>query len=152
MSAITPNASSHEGLDAKDSRFVDVPGLPWEETKFPGVKAKTLLVDKSSGLLTVLLKMDPGARLPDHEHVLIEQTYVLEGELVDVDGVCTAGNFVWRPAGTRHAAYTPKGGLMLAMFQAPNKFFERDGSVRDMLDRDWEEVWGTASNLQTQTA
>jgi anti-sigma factor ChrR (cupin superfamily) len=150
MSAITPNAKNHEALDAKDSRFVDVPGLPWEDTKFPSVKAKTLLVDKSSGLLTVLLKMDPGARLPDHEHVLIEQTYVLEGELVDPDGVCTPGNFVWRPAGTRHAAYTPKGGLMLAMFQVPNKFFERDGSVKDMLDRDWGAFWNSASNLQTQ--
>ena len=150
MSAITPNASGHEGLNIKDSRFVDVPDLPWEDTKFPGVKAKTLLVDTSSGLLTVLLKMDPGARLPDHEHVLIEQTYVIEGKLVDPDGVCTSGNFVWRPAGTRHAAYTPEGGLMLAIFQVPNKFFEGDGSVKDMLDRDWDEFWGTASNLQTQ--
>ena len=46
MSAITPNAKNHEGLNAKDSRFVDVPDLPWEDTKFPGVKAKTLLVDE----------------------------------------------------------------------------------------------------------
>lgn len=150
MSALTPNAGNHEGLGPMDSRFVDVPGLPWEDTKFPGVKAKTLLVDGRSGLLTVLLKMDPGARLPDHEHVLIEQTYVLEGKLVDVDGVCTAGNFVWRPAGTRHAAHTPDGGLLLAIFQAPNKFFEKDGSVKDMLDRDWEPIWGGATNLQTQ--
>ena len=149
MSAVTPNAGNHANLADMDSRFVDVGGLPWEDTKFPGVKAKTLLVDPRSGLLTVLLKMDAGARLPDHEHVLIEQTYVLEGELVDADGVCTAGNFVWRPAGTRHAAYTPKGGLMLAMFQAPNKFFERDGSVKDMLDRDWDEHWASAANLKT---
>ena len=148
MSAITPNAGNHGELDARDSRFVDVPDLPWEDTKFPGVKAKTLLVDPSSGLLTVLLKMDPGARLPDHEHVLIEQTYVIEGQLVDPDGVCTAGNFVWRPAGTRHAAYTPDGGLMLAIFQVPNKFFERDGSVKDMLDRDWGEFWNGASIIQ----
>ncbi len=69
---------------------------------------------------------------------------------MDADGVCSAGNFVWRPAGTRHAAYTPKGGLMLAIFQAPNKFFERDGSIKDMLDRDWDETWGNATNLQTQ--
>lgn len=149
MAAVTPNAGNHADLADKDSRFVDVPGLPWEDTKFPGVKAKTLLVDPSSGLLTVLLKMDPGARLPDHEHVLIEQTYVIEGELVDPDGVCTAGNFVWRPAGTRHAAYTPNGGIMLAMFQAPNKFFERDGSIKDMLDRDWDAHWSSASNLRT---
>ena len=150
MSAMTPNAKNHEGLDSMDSRFVEVQDLPWQDTKFPGVKAKTLLVDEKSGLLTVLLKMDPGARLPDHEHVLIEQTFVIEGKLVDKDGVCTAGNFVWRPAGTRHAAYTPDGGLMLAMFQAPNKFFERDGSVKDMLDRDWDATWGGATNLRAQ--
>jgi hypothetical protein len=35
--------------------------------------------------------------------------------------------FVWREAGTRHVAWTPKGGLMLAIFQVPNKFFEADG-------------------------
>ncbi len=150
MSAVTPNARHHEELDPLASRFVDVPGLPWEDTKFPGIKAKTLLVDTSSGLLTVLLRMEPGARLPDHEHVLIEQTYVIDGELVDAEGSCTAGNFVWRPAGTRHAAHTPKGGLMLAIFQAPNKFFERDGSAKDMLDRDWDAHWSAASNIRSQ--
>ena len=150
MTAVTPNAKHHEGLAPADSRFVDVHDLPWEDTKFPGVKSKTLLLDKKSGLLTVLLKMDPGARLPDHEHVLIEQTFVIEGKLVDPDGVCTAGNFVWRPAGTRHAAYTPNGALMLAMFQVPNKFFERDGSTRDMLDHDWATAWSAATNIAAQ--
>lgn len=147
MSALTPNAKNHAGLQPSDSRFVDVHDLPWEDTKFPGVKSKTLLLDKESGLLTVLLKLDPGARLPDHEHVMIEQTFVIEGKLVDPDGVCTAGNFVWRPARSRHAAYCPNGGLMLAMFQVPNRFFERDGSTRDMLDRDWDEQWAEATNL-----
>jgi anti-sigma factor ChrR (cupin superfamily) len=150
MNARTPNAEDHGQLEPRDSRFVDIASLPWEDTIFPGVKAKTLLVDDATGLLTVLLKMEPGATLPDHEHVLIEQTFVLEGELVDPDGVCTAGNYVWRPAGSRHAAQTPNGGLMLSMFQAPNKFFERDGAVNDMLGRDWDEHWGGASNLQAQ--
>ena len=150
MSAVTPNAKNHEGLDPLDSRFVDVHELPWEATKFPGVNAKTLLIDKSSGLITVLLKMDPGARLPDHEHVLIEQTFVIEGKLVDPDGVCTAGNFVWRPSGSRHDTYTPNGGLMLAMFQVPNKFFEEGGTVKDMLGQDWDSKWSSMTNLQAQ--
>ncbi len=94
MSAITPNARNHEGLNAKDSRFVDVPDLPWEDTKFPGVKVKTLLVDESSGLLTVLLKMDPGARLPRHEHVLIEQTYVIDGEQAEGPQLGWSGEFL----------------------------------------------------------
>jgi anti-sigma factor ChrR (cupin superfamily) len=95
----------------------------------------------------VLLKMDPGAVLPDHEHVLIEQTYVLEGSLVCGEGTCKAGNFVWRPAGSRHTAGTPDGGLMLAMFQVPNRFFEAGGETRDMLNQDWQAAWGGATNL-----
>jgi anti-sigma factor ChrR (cupin superfamily) len=145
--AVTPNAKSHAGLADMASRFVNVHEMPWEETRYPGVKAKTLLLDKTSGLVTVLLKMDPGAHLPDHEHVLIEQTFVIEGALVCEEGVCSAGNFVWRPAGSRHEAGTPNGGLMLAMFQVPNKFFEANGKITDMLNQDWNEAWGRASSL-----
>ncbi|MDA1098819.1 MAG: cupin domain-containing protein [Proteobacteria bacterium] len=128
-----------------DSRFVETHTMPWEETRYPGVEAKTLLVDRRTGLLTVLLKMAPGAILPDHEHVQIEQTFVIEGALVCSEGTCSAGNFVWRPAGSRHQAGTPNGGLMLAVFQLPNKFFEADGTATDMLAQDWKEFWGGAT-------
>jgi len=143
--ALTPNAPNHDGLGAMASRFVEIHSLPWEDTRFPGVQAKTLLVDRRTGLLTVLLKMAPGAMLPDHEHVQIEQTFVIEGALVCGEGTCTAGNFVWRPAGSRHTAGTPNGGLMLAMFQLPNKFFDDDGGAIDMLSQDWNDFWGDAS-------
>ena len=36
--------------------------------------------------MTALMRFAPGAVLPDHEHVNIEQTYVLEGRLVDKEG------------------------------------------------------------------
>jgi anti-sigma factor ChrR (cupin superfamily) len=148
MVAITPNAGNHAGLAPKASRFVNVFDLPWEKTKFPGVEAKTLLLDKETGLLTALIRMAPGARLPDHEHVLIEQTFMIEGTLVDEEGACTAGNFVWRPAGSRHEARTPNGGLMLAMFLVPNKFFDEGGSVTDVLNQDWEAAWSHSGHLK----
>jgi len=107
------------------------------------VEQKTLLVERETGLLTALMRMAPNARLPDHEHVKIEQTYVLEGTLVCGEGVCRAGGFVWRPAGSRHEAWAgPQGGLFLAMFQMPNKFFQPDGRVTDFLGNDWEQAWG----------
>ena len=148
---VTPNAKNHEGLGPHDSRFVNVSELPWEKTKFPGMEAKTLFMDKPRGHVTVLLRMEPGATLPDHEHVQVEQTYVMEGRLVDKEGPdkggeCGPGDFVWRPAGSRHAAWTPEGGLMIAIFQVPNKFFESDGSVVDMLGQDWEENWAGAAD------
>ena len=126
------------------SRFVDVDKMAWEKTRYPGVEQKTLFVEKETGLLTALMRMAPGARLPDHEHVRIEQTYVLEGELHCGEGVCKAGQFVWRPAGSRHEAWAgPQGGLFLAIFQAPNKFFQSDGRVTDFLGRDWNQTWGS---------
>ena len=145
MSGATPNAKKHAGLPPLASRFVEVAALPWEKTRFPGVEAKTLLVDRDSGVVTSLMKFAPGARLPDHEHVLIEQTYVLEGSLVCGEGECKAGDFVWRPSGSRHEAWAgPEGGLMLAMFQIPNKFFEADGRETDVTGADWDAAWAKA--------
>ena len=146
MSAVTPKAANHANLPPLASRFVDVAALPWEKSpRYPGVETKALLVERETGLLTMLLRMAPGARLPDHEHVLIEQTYVLQGSLVCGEGTCGAGDFVWRPAGSRHEAWAgPEGGLMLGVFQMPNRFFEADGRVVDFLGNDWEQSWGKA--------
>ena len=88
-----------------------------------------------------------GRSLTGHEHVQIEQTWVIEGKLVDKEGPAAGlevgpGEFVWREVGSRHVAWCPEGGLMLAIFQVPNKFFERDGRVTDITGRDWAEIWG----------
>lgn len=145
--AITPNVPAHAALPPLASRLVDTDALPWQATRFAGIEVKTLLVDRASGLATSLIRMAPGATLPDHEHVLIEQTWVLEGHLVDRSGPdegieCKAGQFIWRPAGSRHSAWSPRGGLLLGMFQMPNKFFASDGKVTDMSGGDWESIWG----------
>ena len=145
MSAITPKASNHRALPPQASRFVDVAALPWEKTRFPGVEGKTLLIDRETGVVTSLMKFAPGARLPDHEHMRIEQTYVLEGSLICGEGECKAGEYVWRPAGSRHEAWGgPQGGLMLAIFQIPNKFHEADGRETDVTGEDWNAAWAKA--------
>ena len=89
--------------------------------------------------------MAAGATLPDHEHVLVEQTYLLAGTLVCGEGTVTAGNFVWRPAGSRHEAWAgPEGNLSVAMFQIPNRFYQADGAERDFIGNDWDKAWGDA--------
>ena len=83
MDAITP-----KGQIAADehSHLVKPAELEWKPTRFPGCEVKTLMVDPKTGLMTALMRFAPGAVLPDHEHVNIEQTYVLEGRLVDKEG------------------------------------------------------------------
>ena len=115
--------SAHAKLAALSSRYVDVDALPWEPSRFPGVENKTLMRDPVSGMQTVLTRMAPGAVLTDHMHVEIEQTWVLEGSLVDHEGEARAGSFVYRPAGSRHTASAPNGALLLGMFLKPNTFF-----------------------------
>lgn len=124
MTTWTPHADGHDTLAALSSRYVTVDDLPWQQTRFPGVEIKVLMEDRETGLLTTLTRLAPGATLPDHTHVGIEQSWVLEGSLQDHEGTVTAGNYVWRPAGSRHAATAPRGCLVLGFFQQPNTFHD----------------------------
>ena len=124
MAIQTPSLQSqHAGLAALSSRYITVNDLPWQETKFPGIRIKVLMEDLDTGLQTVLTQMDPGSVLTDHKHIELEQSWVLEGSLVDHEGEVTAGNYVWRPAGSRHSASAPKGALVLGFFLKPNRFY-----------------------------
>src|SRR5260370_24844305 len=103
------------------SRYLDDPNMPWEATKFPGIKIKVLYSD-DSGITTALFKLDPGAVVPLHEHTALEQTFVLQGTIEDHEGVCGPGQFVWRPAGNQHEAGAPHGAARLRLFLKPNRF------------------------------
>lgn len=122
-------SSLDDGLGPLQSRYIDVASLPWKPTPTPGIDMKVLMSFPDSGLLTALFRWQPGTRLPLHEHVEVEQTYVLEGRIVDDEGEVRAGNFVWRPRGNRHLARAPDGALVISFFLKPNKFIggELDG-------------------------
>jgi anti-sigma factor ChrR (cupin superfamily) len=107
-----------QAVGALASRFVDTDEVPWIETG-PGNRMKVIYHDPSSGMLTILSKLEPGAGIPAHVHEDLEQTFVLEGSLVDAEGECTAGNFVIRAKGSRHAPTAPNGCTMLVFFLKP---------------------------------
>jgi anti-sigma factor ChrR (cupin superfamily) len=122
MTAATPYLENANTLGPLSSCYVDVARLPWKPTPCRGIDMKILLEDKESGLMTALFRWQPGAELTLHEHVEVEQTFVIEGSLVDDEGEVTAGNYVWRPKGNRHIAKSPHGALVLSMFLKPNIF------------------------------
>ena len=126
MALLTPSIEALNKLGPLQSRFVQVEDLPWKPTPTPGIDMKILLQDPDTGLMTALFRWAPGTELPLHEHVEVEQTYVLEGSIVDDEGEVTAGNFSWRPKGNRHRARSPRGALLIAFFLRPNVFLEGD--------------------------
>lgn len=122
MTAQTPFLAGEGTLDPLASRYLNVDTLPWKPTPTQGIDMKILLQDKDTGLLTALFRWAPGTALDLHEHVEIEQTWVLEGSIVDDEGEVRAGDFVWRPQGNRHLARSPHGALVLSFFLKPNRF------------------------------
>ena len=111
-------------LRALASRFIDTDSVPWIENA-PGHKSKVIYYDPKTDLLTIISKLEPGAGIREHTHEDLEQTYVLEGSLVDDEGECTAGNFVIRAKGSRHAPTAPNGCTMLVFFLKPTAVLKK---------------------------
>lgn len=124
MALETPGCPALDALPPLASRFLKVKELSWKPTQVPGIDMKVLMQDKETGLLTALFRWQPGTELPLHEHVEVEQTFVLEGSIVDEEGEVCAGDYVWRPRGNRHIARAPNGALVLSFFLKPNLFID----------------------------
>jgi anti-sigma factor ChrR (cupin superfamily) len=122
MALHTPFLANEDQLAPLASRYVAVAALPWKPTPTPGIDMKILMQDKDSGLLTALFRWAPGTALDLHEHIEVEQTWVISGSIVDDEGEVREGDFVWRPAGNRHLARSPNGALVLSFFLKPNRF------------------------------
>src|SRR5689334_24937866 len=112
------------------SHYIRPQAIPWSPTQFEGISIKVLYEDKTKGEMTCLLKWEPGATLPMHKHPEIEQSYVIEGSFSDHDGVCRAGEFVWRRIGSFHETHSAEGAVILAVYRKPNVFQNGAGYER----------------------
>jgi len=130
--AKTPFLAAEEKLGPLDSRYVNPADLPWKSTPAQGIEMKVLMEERETGLLTALFRWQPGAVLALHEHVEIEQSWILEGSIVDDEGEAGVGEYVWRPKGNRHLARSPNGALVLSFFLKPNKFLNGDLSGQEL--------------------
>ena len=112
------------------SVYVQPSAIEWEPTQFEGISIKVLYEDKEKGEMTCLLKWQPGATLPMHKHAEIEQSWVLEGSFYDHDGICRAGEFVWRHPGSFHQTHSDEGAVIFAIYRKPNVFQHGAGYAR----------------------
>ncbi len=98
----------------------DIDKLPWVERR-PGVFWKTLWEDTDGRHKAVLIRYTPGSVIARHRHIGDEQIWVLEGEVADDTGVCTAGNYARRPPGCVHTVTSPEGALVFAVISGPTE-------------------------------
>lgn len=104
------------------SVYVKPQDIAWGPSQFEGVDIKVLYENKEAGELTCLLRWAPGTTLPFHKHPEIEQSWVLEGSFSDHDGICRAGEFVYRHPGSMHETHSAEGCTILAIYRKPNIF------------------------------
>lgn len=109
------------------SVYVDPESIEWQPSQFEKISMKVLYRNDAEGEMTVLLKWEPGAVLPFHRHPEIEQSFVLQGSFYDHDGICRAGQYVWRHPGSLHETRSDEGCILLAVYRKPNVFFGTAG-------------------------
>jgi len=68
-----------------------------------------------------------------HKHPEIEQTFVIEGSFYDHDGICRAGEFVWRRVGSFHETHSDEGAIILAVYRKPNVLQHSTGYARSSI-------------------
>jgi anti-sigma factor ChrR (cupin superfamily) len=93
----------------------------WRETRDPGVTFKLLFVDRERSTVTTLVRMEPGARIPAHRHLGVEQCLVLEGDLRAGGVEMAAGDFNCSLPGSVHEDLTTDGGALF-LIVAPERY------------------------------
>lgn len=94
----------------------DTTQMPWLPGTAAGIELKLLYDGCAAGDGTSeqvrLIRLVPGVKVPDHDHPLGEEIFVIEGSLEDREGVYPAGAWVRYPAGSRHSPSSKTGCIL----------------------------------------
>lgn len=92
--------------------------LSWEPFR-PGIEIYRLYGEGQHGPAAALLKYEPGARVPLHEHTGYEHIIVLSGAQQDHQGNHGAGTLVINPPDTHHDVISDEGCIVLIIWEKP---------------------------------
>lgn len=85
-----------------------------EGVRTEGIWVKVLRFDEATERApTFLLKFDPGASYPEHNHPAGEEAFVLEGEVRFSARQLEAGDYLYTPPGGVHSVQSEKGCVLL---------------------------------------
>ena len=94
----------------------------WVSAGAPGVDMKSLFRDKTTGRVTTLVRMQPGARIPAHRHHDDEQCLVLHGDVRWRDLVYEEGDFVVMGRDSEHPEIHTVNGNLLLIIAGRNEY------------------------------
>ena len=71
-----------------------------------------------------VLKYEPGAKVPKHEHIGAEMIVVLEGAQSDESSTYKQGDVIVNPAGSQHEVWSAEGCVVLLNWSKPVRFVD----------------------------
>ena len=90
-----------------------------------------------SGQVTSIVRYQPDASFPEHDHPEGEEILVLDGVFSDEHGDWPAGTYLLNPEGFRHAPFSRQGCLLFVKLrQFPGR--DREHHVIDTGEREWQ--------------
>ena len=105
-------------------------GLTWEPFR-SGIEAAWLYRSGPEGPAAAVLRYQPGAAAPLHQHRGWEEhIFVLSGRQVDQHASYPAGSFIANPPGSRHSVTCPDGCLALLVWERTPMFVEEETGLR----------------------
>lgn len=116
---LRPSRDLHERLArriAEDTggEVVLPPAPRWQEAAWknvaPGITCKLLATDTKRKVVSMLVRLDPGASYPAHVHANVEELHLLSGELWIDDRKLDPGDYNrGEPGGADHRVYSETG-------------------------------------------
>jgi len=81
---------------------------------YEGVSVISLHYDEAKGRsTTILLKFEPGASYPYHDHPGGEEIFVLQGNATLEDVTLGKGDYLYTPPGFKHSVRSDSGAILL---------------------------------------
>lgn len=109
----------------------------WLPTGVRGVRFRQLSASRKANRRTILLQMDPGTQLPDHDHAGLEEVMMISGELRIGKEVLRAGDYFRVGEGQHHDTPISETGCVCMIVSGYMPF-----SGRTWLWMAWQAVCG----------
>ncbi len=94
------------------------PTLDWQPFR-PGILISLIYSSAEGGATAAFLKYEAGAHVALHMHAGYEHIFILKGSQVDRSGENGAGTVIINPPGSTHRVSSPRGCIVLIIWEKP---------------------------------
>lgn len=124
-------------MDGDGGIVIGTDDIEWRDLA-PGVGIKVLRLDRATEKWTVMLRAQPGAVLPPHQHLGNSELYILQGAgRHEETGEFRAGDYVLEAEGANHSPLFFEEEVILLMFaEGPSQFIDENGNPTFLMNVD----------------